>query len=216
MPGSNPSTGSPGVLTDPMIRLIRSGSSASIATRLDGASIFLRPPQSDEWAHWADLRADSRDFLIPWEPAWPSDALTETAYLRRIRRLASEWKADEGYSFHIFQKERGCLVGGIGLTQIRRGVSQTATLGYWIGEPFQRRGYITDAVGTLTRYAMQSLKLHRIEAACLPENTASRRVLEKNGFVREGYARRYLQIAGEWRDHLTFALLKEDFIDRQT
>jgi ribosomal-protein-alanine N-acetyltransferase len=195
-----------------MIRLTRSGSSAhAAAARLDGSAVFLRPPQPDEWARWAEVRAESRYFLVPWEPTWPPDALTESAYMRRIRRLATEWKTDEGYSFHVFQKERGWLVGGIGLTQVKRGVAQTATLGYWVGEPYQRRGYTTEAVKLIVRFGFQQLKLHRIEAACLPENTASRRVLEKAGFVREGYARLYLRIAGDWRDHLTFALLQEDF-----
>jgi ribosomal-protein-alanine N-acetyltransferase len=184
---------------------------------LDGSAVFLRPPQPDEWAAWAQLRGDSRKFLAPWEPAWPADALTESAYQRRIRHLSQEWKADEGYSFHVFQRVdtradsgRPRLVGGVGLTQVRRGVAQTATLGYWVGESCQRQGFTTEAVNLVVRFAFKNLQLHRIEAACLPENVASRRVLEKAGFVREGYARLYLRIAGEWRDHLTFAILSED------
>ncbi len=193
-----------------MIRLTRTSSAAPAPTKLEGRLVFLRPPQPDEWARWAELRAVSRDFLVPWEPTWPADSLTEAAYLRRVRRLVTEWKTDEGYSFHVFEKAQGRLVGGIGLTQVRRGVAQMATLGYWIGEPFERRGYTTEAVRLVVRFALQSLMLHRVEAACLPENAASRRVLEKAGFVREGYARQYLKIAGEWRDHLTFALLQSD------
>jgi ribosomal-protein-alanine N-acetyltransferase len=193
-----------------MIRLTRTSSPAPAPARLDGALVFLRPPQTDEWAAWAELRSASRAYLVPWEPVWPADALTETAYLRRVRRLAMEWKTDDGYSFHVFERAGGRLVGGIGMTQVRRGVAQTATLGYWVGQPFERRGYTTEAVRLICRFAFQSLQLHRVEAACLPENLASQRVLEKAGFVREGYARRYLKIAGEWRDHLTFALLSED------
>jgi ribosomal-protein-alanine N-acetyltransferase len=193
-----------------MIRLTRTSSPAPAPTRLDGKLVFLRPPQADEWSAWAELRSVSRDFLVPWEPTWPADALSETAYLRRIRRLMTEWKTDDGYSFHVFDRQRGRLVGGIGLTQVRRGVAQMATLGYWVGEPFERRGYTTEAVRLIVHFALNSLQLHRVEAACLPENIPSRRVLEKAGFVREGYARLYLKIAGEWRDHLTFALLKED------
>jgi len=193
-----------------MIRLPRPSFNSIATPRLDGSRVFLRAPQASDWASWSDLRARSRDFLVPWEPAWPSDALTEAAFLRRVRRLATEWKIDDGYSFHIFRQEDSRLVGGIGLTQVRRGVAQTGTLGYWIGEPFHSRGYTTEAVGLTAGFAFNSLHLHRIEAACLPENMPSRRVLEKAHFIREGYARRYLQIAGEWRDHLTFALLKED------
>jgi ribosomal-protein-alanine N-acetyltransferase len=194
-----------------MIRISRPGSTNAIATRLDGHGVFLRAPQASDWPGWAEIRTQSRDFLTPWEPAWPADALTEGAFFRRIRRLAGEWRADEGYSFHVFRQDGGELVGGIGLTQVRRGVAQTGTLGYWIGEPYQRRGYTSEAVRLISEFAFRSLHLHRIEAACLPENAPSRRVLEKCRFVREGYARLYLKIAGDWRDHLTFALLQEDF-----
>ena len=192
-----------------MIRLTKTISPVPTPARLDGPTVFLRPPANDDWVDWADLRALSRDYLTPWEPTWPADALTEGAYQRRVRRLAGEWKSDEGYNFHVFDRH-GHLAGGIGLTQIRRGVAQTGTLGYWIGEPFQGRGYTTEAVRLISRFAFSGLQLHRVEAACLPENIASRRVLEKAGFVREGYARLYLKIDGNWRDHLTFALLRED------
>jgi ribosomal-protein-alanine N-acetyltransferase len=193
-----------------MIRLTRSAFHGTTPNRLDGSLVTLRAPQPTDWATWAEIREESRDFLTPWEPAWPTDALTETAYLRRIRRVATEWRSDEGYSFHVFRRDNGRLVGGIGLTQVRRGVAQTGTLGYWVGEPFQRRGYTTEAVRLVSAFAFQSLRLHRIEAACLPENVPSQRVLEKAGFIREGYARLYLKIAGQWRDHLTFARLQED------
>jgi ribosomal-protein-alanine N-acetyltransferase len=193
-----------------MIRLTRSTSTSPAPTRMEGESVFIRPPQADEWEAWAEVRNESRDYLSPWEPTWPTDALSESAYLRRLRRLAAEWKGDEGYSFHVFRRDSGELVGGIGLTQLRRGVAQTATLGYWVGQKFERRGYTTEAVRLVVQFAFANLRLHRIEAACLPENVASRRVLEKAGFLREGYARQYLMIAGEWRDHLTFALLAGD------
>ena len=193
-----------------MIRLPRPSFGATSPTRLEGGAVFLRPPQGAEFASWSELRSLSRDYLTPWEPAWPEDALTEAAYLRRVRRLSTEWKIDDGYSFHIFRRDDALLVGGIGLTQVRRGVAQAGTLGYWIGQPYQGRGFTTEAVKLVANFAFNHLHLHRVEAACLPENMPSRRVLEKAGFVREGYARRYLQIAGEWRDHLTFALLKED------
>lgn len=197
-----------------MIRLTRSGSAAPAPTRLEGVLVFLRPPHTDDWQSWAELRALSADFLKPWEPTWPPDALTEAAYTRRMRRLATEWKTDEGYSFHVFDREAGRLVGGIGLTQVRRGVAQTGTLGYWVGAPYERRGFTTEAVRLVVNFAFRQLQLHRVEAACLPENLPSRRVLEKAGFVREGYARQYLRIAGEWRDHLTFALLSDDPVAR--
>ncbi len=193
-----------------MIRLSRSGPTPASPARLEGELVYLRPPLPEDWEPWAEVRGESSAYLKPWEPTWPPDALTDAAFLRRVRRLSTEWKTDEGYSFHVFQQGRGRLVGGIGLTQVRRGVSQTATLGYWVGQRYERRGYTTEAVNLVVRFAFRTLRLHRVEAACLPENLASRRVLEKAGFVREGYARQYLRIAGDWRDHLTFALLEED------
>ena len=193
-----------------MIRLSRSSASPASPARLEGEQVFLRPPAPEDWEAWSEVRSESHAYLKPWEPTWPPDALTESAYLRRVRRLITEWKTDDGYSFHVFEKARGALVGGIGLTQVRRGVAQTGTLGYWVGQRFERRGYTTEAVRLIVRFAFRTLQLHRLEAACLPENLASRRVLEKCGFVREGYARQYLRICGDWRDHLTFALLEED------
>ena len=139
-----------------MIRLPRPSFAATTPARLEGGQVFLRLPQAGEWAGWAELRALSRDFLVPWEPSWPADALTEAAYLRRVRRLATEWKVDDGYSFHIFRREDGRLVGGIGLTQVRRGVAQTGTLGYWIGEPFQGRGFTTEAVRLVANFAFNT------------------------------------------------------------
>ena len=128
-----------------------------------------------------------------------------------MRRYQSEARDERAFALCLFTRADDRLIGGITLSNIRRGVTQTATLGYWVGEPYQSRGYITEAVRLIVRFGFQQLKLHRIEAACLPENTASRRVLEKGNFVREGYARLYLRIAGDWRDHLTFAMLQEDF-----
>lgn len=172
---------------------------------LIGRVARIRPPRAGDWREWAELRAASRDFLTPWEPTWPDDALTRSAFLRRVRRQTEDWERDQGYAFLVFDKDSGVLTGGLGLTNIRRGVAQIATLGYWVGEPFARRGYISDATATLLRFAFGELNLHRIEASCLPENVASAGLLEKVGFIREGYARAYLRIQGVWRDHLLYA-----------
>jgi [ribosomal protein S5]-alanine N-acetyltransferase len=103
----------------------------------------------------------------------------------------------------------GALVGGLTLANIRRGVAQACSLGYWMGLPFVRHGYMTAAVRAVVPFAFATLRLHRIEAACIPTNAGSIRLLEKNGFVREGYAREYLCINGIWQDHLLFARLKD-------
>ena len=175
-----------------------------------GERIFLRPPQVADFEEWAALRDESRDFLQPWEPVWPEDELTLPAWRRRLRAYWREMREGVAYPFLIFDISRHILVGGITLSNVRRGIAQTGTLGYWIGARHARRGYMTEAVRVLVRHAFEELGLHRVEAACIPANVASRRLLEKCGFRREGYARRYLRINGEWRDHLLFAILAED------
>lgn len=181
----------------PPVRLLREG-------------IYLRPPLPGDWEAWAALREASAAFLTPWEPLWPVDALLRANYLHRLRRQASEWRAGEGYHFLIFRTGDDALLGGLSLTNVRRGVAQTAVLGYWVGAPFARQGIMSRAVRAALGFAFGELALHRIEAACLPRNIASRRLLEKLGFRREGEARAYLRIAGRWEDHLLFAMLAED------
>jgi ribosomal-protein-alanine N-acetyltransferase len=102
------------------------------------------------------------------------------------------------------------LLGGLTLANVRRGVAQAGSLGYWIGEPYARRGYMAASVRALLPFAFGGLRLHRVEAACIPSNSASIRLLEKSGFTREGYAREYLCINGIWQDHLLYARLKDD------
>ena len=175
-----------------------------------GDGLYLRPAQSVDYAAWAALREASRAFLTPWEPSWPADDLTRAAFRRRLKRQSDEMARDEAYSFLIFEEGSENLLGGITIGGVRRGVAQAATLGYWIGAPYARRGHMTRAVAAATAFGFSSLRLHRIEAACIPDNVASARVLERNGFHKEGFARAYLRINGAWRDHLLFALLESD------
>jgi len=177
---------------------------------LEGKDVVLRSPQLADFAEWATLRETSRSFLAPWEPTWPADDLTRGAFRRRLKRYAEDQRGDQAYTFFIHRKDDGVLLGGLTLANVRRGVAQTASLGYWIGVPFVRRGYMTAAVQTVLPFTFTTLRLHRIEAACIPTNGASVRLLEKCGFVREGYARDYLCINGIWQDHFLYARLKED------
>jgi [ribosomal protein S5]-alanine N-acetyltransferase len=178
--------------------------------RLAGDRVFLRPPERADYDEWASLRARSRNFLTPWEPSWPADALSRTSFRARIARYAEDWRTDQGYNFFIFRND-GLLVGGIGLSNIRRGVSETASLGYWTGEPHARQGYMTAALPLVLDFSFERLRLHRVEAACLPSNVPSRALLLHTGFQQEGYARNYLLIDGKWQDHLLFAILREDW-----
>ncbi|HXQ39941.1 MAG TPA: GNAT family protein [Candidatus Udaeobacter sp.] len=179
--------------------------------RLETARLFLRRPRLTDWRAWTNLRAASRDFLVPWEPTWPDDALTIPAYRRRLRQIGHEWRSDQGYAFFIFLRETGMLVGGVNLSGVRRGVAQAASLGYWMGEAFANRGLMGEALTALLPYAFERLGLHRIEAACLPHNKASRALLARLGFQQEGYARGYLKIAGRWQDHVLHALLAGEY-----
>ena len=176
---------------------------------VDGDGVLLRMPQMTDYDEWAALREASREFLVPWEPTWPDDDLTRSAFRRRIKRYAEDLRTDQGYAFLITRSTDGALVGGLTLANIRRGVAQAGSLGYWMGLPFVRQGYMTAAVRGIIPFAFAMLRLHRIEAACIPSNTGSIRLLEKTGFAREGYAREYLCIAGTWQDHLLYARLKD-------
>jgi ribosomal-protein-alanine N-acetyltransferase len=173
-----------------------------------GDRVMLRAPQMSDYEEWAALREASRDFLVPWEPTWPADDLSRSAFRRRLRRYAEDQRNDLAYPYFIFRHDDQKLVGGLTLTNVRRGVAQAASLGYWMGAAYARQGYMTAAVSVLVPFAFSMLKLHRVEAACIPENAASVRLLEKTGFVREGYAREYLCINGMWQDHLLYAQIR--------
>jgi len=175
-----------------------------------GNGVALRLPQNTDYAAWAALREQSRGFLTPWEPTWPVDDLTRTAFRRRIRRYTEDQRNDLAYAFLVFRESDSALVGGLTLANIRRGVAQAGSIGYWVGAPFARQGYMTAALRTLIPFSFDTLRLHRLEAACIPSNAASIGLLEKTGFTREGYARQYLCINGIWQDHLLYARLRDE------
>ncbi len=175
-----------------------------------GALVYLRPPALVDFAAWSKLRAASRSFLTPWEPTWPRDDLTRHAFRARVKRYNREIREDLAYPYFLFSQDTDELLGGITISNIRRGVAQTGSLGYWIGEPFARHGYMGDAVRTIIAQAFGPLRLNRLEAACLQSNEPSIRLLQRCGFSREGLARGYLKINGRWQDHLLFAILCTD------
>jgi ribosomal-protein-alanine N-acetyltransferase len=198
-----------------MLDIFKSNHRMPVEERVEGGNVYIRPPQDEDWKAWADLRERSREFLVPWEPTWPVDSLTRHAYRRRLRHYAEEWQAGAGYAFFIFSRADDGLRGGITLSNVRRGVAQTGTLGYWVGAPFARQGVMSDALSCIVDYAFHQLHLHRLEAACLPRNDASKGVLLKSGFREEGFAPKYLRINGVWEDHLLFALLAEEAMKRR-
>lgn len=186
--------------------LFRFGSMIGPALTIRGAGLFLRPADMADHEAWASLRQESRAHLTPWEPVWPIDDLTRAAFRRRLAAYARDREAGLAHPFFVFRQSDEALVGGITLSNIRRGVAQMGSVGYWCGKPHARNGYTLDAVKTLIGFAFRSLALHRLEAACLPHNDPSRRLLGRAGFIEEGYAQAYLKINGVWRDHVLFGL----------
>jgi ribosomal-protein-alanine N-acetyltransferase len=190
--------------------LFRTVSFAESLPTVEGEGVMLRAPVMSDFMEWATLRNLSRGFLTPWEPTWPADDLTRSAYRRRVRRYAEDIRMDQAYAFFLFRKSDDLLIGGLTIANVRRGVAQAGSLGYWMGAPYAGQGYMTAAVRAITRFSFSSLRLHRLEAACIPTNTPSVRLLERVGFKREGLARQYLCIDGIWQDHLLFARLDTD------
>jgi ribosomal-protein-alanine N-acetyltransferase len=180
------------------------------ALTLEGERVWLRPPRMGDHREWSELRRASKDFLQPWEPTWPLDDLSKAAFRRRLSVYARDFDLAQGYAFFMFTRRDNTLVGGINLRDVRRGVAQMGALGYWVGEPHAREGYCLDAVRTVCRFAFRQLALHRLEAACVPENAASHGLLLKAGFSQEGRAQAYLKIDGRWRDHLLFGLVSDN------
>jgi ribosomal-protein-alanine N-acetyltransferase len=172
--------------------------------------MILRPPQHGDFRAWAALRSDSAAFLTPWEPAWAHDHLTRRAFTNRVYWAARALATGTALPLFLIRESDQTLLGAITLDNIRRGPAQDGTLGYWIGAPFARQGYMREAIGAVTHHAFEGLDISRIQAACLPENLASRGVLEKCGFKYEGVAQSYLQIAGRWRNHVLYANLRHD------
>ena len=189
---------------------LRSASTTDHGTVVYGDGVVLRTPQMSDYAAWAELRAKSRDFLTPWEPRWSSSELTRASFRRRIRHYHRDVREDIAYPFFVFSTPENQLMGGLTLSNVRRGVSQACTLGYWVGLPYARRGRMSASLRAVVPFVFETLGLHRIEASCLSANAASIRLLEKLGFRREGLARRYLMINGHWQDHLLYALLEDD------
>jgi [ribosomal protein S5]-alanine N-acetyltransferase len=167
-----------------------------------GEKTLLRFPRVDDFEAWRDLRLASRRFLQPWEPVWQDDEMLLTSFRRRISHYSRLAADDLAYPFFIHAPDGNTLLGGITLSNVRRGVAQMATLGYWTGEAHANTGVMTDALSAIMRFAREDLNLHRLEAACLPANTPSIRLLSRARFEREGFARDYLKINGRWEDHV--------------
>ena len=194
-----------------MKRLVIAIQSLLSKKKLTGQRVFLRPPKRRDALKWQKLRMSSKSFLVPWEPSWDASSCTRRAYLRYFKNSNYLANMDRAYSFLIFKIDDKTLLGGINIGNVRRGVSQSASLGYWIGEKYSRNGYMKEALQLLIPSLFVDLRLNRIEAATLEENVASKNLLKKIGFKKEGVLRKYLKINGSWRDHILYGLLENDF-----
>ncbi|WP_299964435.1 GNAT family protein [uncultured Roseobacter sp.] len=178
--------------------------------RIETERMTLRPPIHSDFRAWSGLRTRSRGMLTPWEPSWAVDHLTRKAFTNRVYWAQRSISGGTALPLFLIHRKEEVLMGAITLDNIRRGPAQSGTLGYWTGAPFVRQGYMREAITALVHYAFTQLDLSRIEAACLPENAASRGLLERSGFKYEGVAQSYLQIDGRWRTHVLYAALRSD------
>ena len=137
---------------------------------LKGDRVTLRIPVSSDYREWAKLRHESRAFLEPWEPSWAADELEKSAWRYRLRRYREDFARGTAVAFFIFETKSGKLLGGVTLGNIRHGVAKSGHIGYWIGEKYAGKGYMVDALELLARHAFETMRLHRIEAACIPDN----------------------------------------------
>ncbi|PZX19700.1 ribosomal-protein-alanine N-acetyltransferase [Palleronia aestuarii] len=178
--------------------------------RVETDRLTLRPPQHGDFRAWTSLRRDSAAFLQPWEPLWADDHLARKSFTNRVYWAQRSLANDTALPLFLIRREDDELLGAITLDNVRRGPAQSGTLGYWIGATFARQGYMAEAIAGIVHHAFTRMELSRVEAACLAENRASRAVLERSGFKYEGVAQSYLQIAGRWRNHVLYSILRSD------
>ncbi len=197
---------------DAVMVFLRSSQTDDQGVVLKTERLSLRLPQSEDFLAWSKVRGISQARLVPFEPLWSVKELTKDAFRNRLRFYRQEFRDKTGYPFFIFKKEEETLIGGITLSNVQRGVTQSAALGYWMGTPYQNQGFMSEAVEVMQKFVFRELMLHRLEAATMPSNEASIRVLEKCGFCKEGLARRYLRINGTWSDHFLYSFIEDDFI----
>ncbi len=170
-------------------------------------------PEQKDYDQWLRLRHQSEDFLARWEPVRTDDYMSLKGFRNRIHWGRRAYRDNRGLPLFLIRKEDNQVVGGINLDNFQHGVSRSCTVGYWMGEPFARQGYMGEALPAVVKYAFAKLDVSRIQAGTLPENAPSRALLVKSGFIEEGTARAYLQIAGQWRDHVLYSVLADNRSD---
>jgi [ribosomal protein S5]-alanine N-acetyltransferase len=185
---------------------------------LIGSRVLLRPLRVDDWDAWRDVRVRCREWLETWEPRPDPGSSDPVADREAFRARCGAWERqrhfDAAYGFGLFLAD-GRFAGEVSLGSVQRGPFQMGYIGYWIDEALAGHGYVPEGVVLLMRYAFDALDLHRLEAAIVPRNIASRRVAEKLGMRDEGTAVRFLQIQGVYEDHVRYAITIEEWHARQ-
>lgn len=183
---------------------------SELRERTSRGNVILRHPKWADYEDWVELRRTNEEHLSPWEPLWNPNHLTRPSYRARLSRFKKMVNNEKGYPFHVFRETDSKIIGACNITHIERGISQSAKLGYWVGEQYSRQGYARASVRAACRFCFDELGLHRIEAAVRPDNTPSVLLLEAQEFAREGIARDYLKINGQWHDHIIYSRLSSD------
>lgn len=186
-----------------------------MTTRLVTPRLMLRPPRTTDVTEIRRLLRANHEHLKPWNPAPPpgEDPSSITEVSKTVLRQRREWKHGRGFVFMVAEREHPtAFIGKIALSGIMRGAMYGAYLGYWMSLDTQGRGYVTEALAAVLDFGFGPAGLHRVQAAIMPRNARSLRVIEKLGFRKEGYAERYLQIAGKWEDHEIYARTREEHV----
>jgi len=182
-----------------------------------GPRVHLRPLRANDFDAWRDVRIRSREWVEPWEPLPEPGNADPARDIDAFRARCGAWERqrhfDAAYGFGIFVHGRE-LVGEVSLGSVQRGPAQSAFVGYWVDREHAGQGLVPEAVVLVLGLAFDTLGLHRVEAAIVPRNTASRRVADKLGFRNEGTSAKFLQIRGTWEDHVRYALTAEDWAER--
>ena len=178
---------------------------------ITGRKVILRPPQYSDWKAWADERKKNKLYLQPWEPLWSINELERSSFVKRVRMFERLSHNDQAYSFLIFTSDNEEFIGEVNISNVQRGIIQSCTIGYWIAKDCEGKGMMSESLELVKEFIFNELKLHRIEAACLPHNMPSLKVLLKNGFIKEGTARKLLKINDKWQDHTVLSFILDDF-----
>jgi ribosomal-protein-alanine N-acetyltransferase len=185
---------------------------------LHGARVLLRPLCAEDFEAWSEVRTRSGDWLTKWEPmplaGYPDVARDRKAFVGRCSVRDREWQLGTGAGFGIFVQ--GAFAGEVNISNIQRGPFQNCDIGYWIDSSQAGNGYMPESLVVLFRFAFEELGLHRMQISVIPRNGPSNRVAQKLDLRDEGTALRYLEINGNWEDHVRYAITAEDWAEKRS